>query len=68
MKSVISGINEKPERGFPKLMVNNVGTVVLFTSSQSGTVIYPSEIGEMVNDWIPSYFVDFDGKLTLSND
>ena len=60
---------------YPKLMVvkalDNKGTVVLFSEYRIGTVVHGvgnHVLGEKNDKWWMDNFVDFTGKVVLSND
>lgn len=58
---------------FPKLMISESGTIVLFQESDKGVCLKDGcltfkKVGQYTNDWSMHYFTDFDGKVTLSND
>ena len=72
MKAIIKS-KDIPSKPFPKLMISEHGTLVLFESDEVGTIIYPGinntyKIGDYIDDWVMSLFKDFDGEVTLSND
>ena len=62
---------EKQESEFPKLMVSELGKIVLFTSKSVGTLIVPSsadkKVGHYCESWCEDVFTDFHGSVTLSN-
>ena len=64
-------INARVDAGYPKLMINTDGDVVLFKEVEKGTIVF---VGKSLNYlayfssmWNMDYFTDFVGKLTLSN-
>lgn len=61
--------NEKP---FPKLMISNNRSLVLFACSKIGTVIdSPSgaySVGLYLTTWNMSNFTDYEGSITLQNE
>lgn len=70
MKAIIKS-KDIPSKPFPKLMISDKGTLVLFVSTEVGTVIKSDsnyKTGEHLDDWVMSLFKDFDGEVTLSND
>ena len=72
--------NTKTKKQFPKLMIGECGEIILAIKSSgcdiSGTCISigicvgvsKCFIGEYCNDWEISYFKDFEGSITLTND
>lgn len=72
MKVEVKETGKKKEKDFPKLMANEEGTVVLFTSSGKGICLvakYEDEyVGEYSIKWNKNIFTDFEGSITLSND
>ncbi len=69
MKYVIID-NGSKEQGFPKLMADSVGRVVLFKKWNVGTIIASKEITDIGNcytNFSMEAFHDFDGQITLSN-
>ena len=73
---IISNKKQVEPKPFPKLMIDvNDNQIILFTSPTSGTTIQPgingeSEVGEWSDCWddLFSLFIDFEGKIELSND
>ena len=62
---------KEADKPFPKLMTNESGLVVFFLAPSSGVVVYPNsrqDIGHYANNWLMSFFEDFDGSVTISND
>lgn len=58
---------------FPKLMIDDEGTVVLMISKTAGTVVgnrgeYHSEIGFYSGLWSEDYMEDYYGTIELSNE
>lgn len=73
IKAKISINREKSALSFPKLMEGECGSVVLFEKEQCGTMIVKGdnnryEIGTHRTDWVMSWFIDFTGTITLSNE
>ena len=70
MKSVIERAEEKKEIEYPCLMENN-GTIVLFTDDETGMVLADESgacyVGEHSDNWATDNFNPFTGKITLSN-
>lgn len=70
MKAVVNETDKKKE--YPKLMVDGNENIVLFTSSDEGTLISskgcPEDVGHYSELWVMSEFKDFNGTVTLSND
>ena len=71
VKSSVSGI----QSGFPKMMVAGDGEVVMFSAPDVGMVLVPGKsysesnpVGYYHDSWDMSYFSDFSGKVTLSNE
>ena len=72
MKSIIKS-KKTPDKPFPKLMTNAIGTIVLFSYYRIGVIIgidgnSIGTIGEYRTDWNMPSFKDFEGEVTLSND
>lgn len=63
--------NKKKEPQYPLLKISKHGMVVLFTSEREGTVIYQgggaTKFGTSSKDFNPNLFVEFDGKVILTN-
>ena len=55
-------LNVKP---FPKLMISKMGTIVFFSKYDEGICI---KRGKYLTTWDMSYFTDFTGSVTISND
>jgi hypothetical protein len=57
------------EKLFPKLMITNSGTLVLFKEWGSGTILVsPNNIvGNYHTDFNMESFFDFDGEVSLTN-
>ena len=60
--------------GYPKLMINDKGYVVLFSEYAHGVVVSESghgghnhAIGTYINVWVMSHFTEYSGTITLSN-
>ena len=70
MKVEVKESGKKAERPFPKLMITQKGTLVLFTSAGVGTVLKGVDhtIGYHSSDFDSECFEDFEGEITLSND
>ena len=70
MKVEVEEISKKAGRPFPKLMISQRGTLVLFTSSEVGTLLKGADhpIGYHASDFDSECFKDFEGEITLSND
>ena len=60
-----------PTTHFPKLMISNMGTVVLFTEEDLGTVVHKGDgnmrVGEFSETWYADAFEDFKGIVELKN-
>lgn len=70
MKSIIKNDVVNKELGFPKLMVDKDGMVILFTDVTTGTVVVGKgsfTIGEWGDEWYITSFEDFNGTVELSN-
>lgn len=71
MKSEVKQVDKKPTKPYPKLMISDMGTIVLFTSKSRGISVKESkasELGVFSDCWESSDFTDFEGTVTLSND
>lgn len=77
IKSEIS-THSVEKKGFPKLMITDSDSeekkmIVLFTKSNTGTVVYSERKnsyyvqGFYSDKWIPEEFQDFDGTIQLQN-
>lgn len=58
--------------GFPKLMTNKDGIVVLFSAASEGTVVRRTvgscyKVGYHSQSWTPESFADFRGSIELEN-
>lgn len=77
MKSILSdGSGKVEEKPFPKLMISNgdnprSGLIISFHNQDNGIVVYSGD-GEFkigyYGEWTPSYYMDYEGSVTLSND
>jgi hypothetical protein len=59
------------EKGFPKLMINDRGMVVLFLEPKMGTVIKVvdvHQVGLFLETWYMGCFTDYNGEVTLKNE
>ena len=68
----VKNSEEVKELDFPKLMkLNNSTKIVLFINETTGTCVRdclnPKDVGEYCDEYIPSYYADFKGELTLKN-
>ena len=68
----VSKVEEVKELDFPKLMkLNNSTRVVLFINETTGICVRDclnfTDVGEYCDEYVPSYFTDFKGELTLTN-
>jgi hypothetical protein len=65
-------INEVPnkKRTYPYIGKCDNGTIVLFTSHSTGTVLGGTiySLGYYNNTWVESDFDSFDGEIILEND
>ena len=70
MKVEVKESSKKAERPFPKLMITQKDTLVLFTTSGVGTVLKGVDLttGDHFSDLDSECFKDFEGSITLSND
>ena len=74
MKVEVKESSKKSERSFPKLMISKVNKsiLVLFTAPTEGTIIHSKyndkPVGFYSQGFGDSYFEDFEGEITLSND
>jgi len=63
--------SEAPVEHFPKLMISDMGTVVLFTEEDMGTVVHKGDgnmrVGEFSETWYADAFEDFKGIVELKN-
>lgn len=68
-KEIIHTPKEQP-RNYPYLGIHNVGTIVLFTSKNTG-VCMEAKAGEDVykesKNWDEKSFKEFNGSITLEN-
>ena len=63
----------KTEKDFPKLMINNEGMIVLFEEKGVEMVLEKPlnntyAVGYYSNAWNTVNFKDFDGEITIKND
>lgn len=64
---------QEKNKNFPKLMkLKNDDLVLLMTNENSGTVMVTdnkniNKVGYYSNIWTINDFIDFEGKITLSN-
>lgn len=71
--AVISKLSEEvttKEQNYPKLMISDTGSVVLFSIKGCGTLIKCSNgniIGHMSERWDMEEFEDYHGTVTLQN-
>ena len=60
-----------PVEHFPKLMISDMGTVVLFTEEETGTVVHRGDsnmrVGDFSETWHVPGFKDFEGVIELKN-
>ena len=59
------------EKIFPKLRIDEDGTIVLFTSKSQGTVVNNSQyynVGYYSVLWCVGAFKDYNGEVTLKNE
>jgi hypothetical protein len=72
MKIKVKNNAVKPSpKPFPKLMIGEGGSLVLFRKDSCGTKIYGgagSRVARYSTTWVMGRFSDFDGELTISND
>ena len=69
MKVEVEEISKKAGRPFPKLMISQRGTLVLFTSSEVGTLLKGADYPIGYHSYFDNEcFKDFEGEITLSND
>lgn len=62
-----------PKPYYPRLKKSSIsGTVILFTSHQTGVVVAapesPAYVGSSKTDWAESSFVDYEGSVVLRNE
>ncbi len=61
-------------RSYPKLMIDEEGSIYFMYSEVSGVVIYAAEgcscdgVGDHSDCWDSDSMVDYEGEITLSND
>ena len=71
MKSVASDKCCKKEIPFPKLMVSDMGAVVLFNCSRIGVCVHKgngyTEVGGYSSTWNNLVFKDYHGDVCLTN-
>lgn len=70
MKVNIKDNSTSTEIKYPRLMVSDKGTIVLFTGNDVGTILKSDdyETGHYANDWAEQLFKPFTGTIELSND
>lgn len=63
------------ELPFPKLMVNDLGDVVLFSRTQEGSIVFKAQrpndsrkAGYHSDCWVMNYFSDYKGLIELTNE
>jgi hypothetical protein len=69
----ITNPKQTSNKPFPKLMISDMGRIVLFREEFRGTLIAHDpqgidEIGYTSSSWQMDSFVDFDGEIMLKND
>ena len=70
--TTVKGLEEVKELEFPKLMkLNNSTRVVLFINETTGICVRDcinfTDVGEYCDEYVPSYFTDFNKQITLKN-
>ena len=60
------------EKSFPKLMIDENITIVLFNQEEKGVVVSNKvgiyNIGDYYNNWAMNCFKDYNGEVTLKNE
>lgn len=71
MINVTIGESKTQEVKYPKLMISDLGRIVLFTNKRSGIVMYEKEyhygIGHLSESWNTEDFTDYNEPITLQN-
>lgn len=68
IKATVTKVAAKKEREFPKLMQSKMnGDIVWMTSEGRGQVVAPIP-GYTSELWSMSFFIEFEGSVTLQNE
>lgn len=73
IKAEISEKKKEPVNEYPKLMIHQDGSIVLFIEYGAGTILFNArlhgmDVGKFSPIWVMENFTDFHGSITLSNE